>query len=73
MHRAAAAAQFLGDDVILRRHTGAAVDQEDDGIALGHRLHGLLRHLGQDAGLGHRLEAAGIDHQEGLEPMRPWP
>jgi hypothetical protein len=70
-HRPAGAAQLLGDDLVLGRDARAAVHQEDHRVAFRHGLQGLLGHLGQDAGIHHRLEAAGIHHQEGLGPHAP--
>ncbi len=57
-------AQVIGDHPVLGRQPEAAVDEEDHHVGLDHRLAGLLGHLGNDAFLGHRLEAAGIDGDE---------
>jgi hypothetical protein len=57
-------AQVVGDDAVLRRQAQAAIDEEDDDIRFHHGLARLLGHFGHDAVLGHRLEAAGIDHDE---------
>ncbi|MNT19672.1 hypothetical protein D3C72_1549400 [compost metagenome] len=57
-------AQVVGNGAVLRRQAQAAVDDKDHHVGLDHRLLGLLGHLGDDAFLDHRLEAAGIDGDE---------
>ncbi|MNV73151.1 hypothetical protein D3C71_1662830 [compost metagenome] len=54
-------AQVVGDVMVLRRDTGARIDDEDDHVGLGHGLLRLLGHLAVDAGGGIGLEAPGID------------
>ncbi len=61
-------AQLFGDDRVLRRAAGAAVDQEHHHIGFVHRLAALLGHLEHDAFLGDRLQPAGIHHQIGSVP-----
>ena len=56
-------AQLLADAPVLRRKPVAAVDEEDHGVGLGERAGGLFRHRAEDSLLGHRLEAAGVDHE----------
>src|SRR5581483_8268013 len=64
--RRAHLAQLLGDQAVRRREPGARVDDEDHGVGLGDRLLGLARHLGEDVALlRRRLEAAGVDGDEG--------
>jgi hypothetical protein len=59
-----------GNDRVLRRASGAAIDQEQHHVGLVHRLAALLGHLEQDAVLGDRLQPAGIHHQ--IRPV-PYP
>ena len=56
--------QLVGDVPVARGHALTAVDHEDHQVGLEHRLARLARHLGGDAALGNRLEAAGVDHDE---------
>ena len=63
-HRAPRAAQQVGDRLVLQRQSLPRVGEEDHRVGLGDGLARLLRHLVQDAVLGHRLEAAGVDDQE---------
>ncbi len=65
MQRPAGAAQQFGDHLVLRRQAGADIDEEQQHIGLGDRRLGLTRHFMDDAVLGLRLEAAGIDDQKG--------
>ena len=67
----AAAAQPLRHHAILGRQPVAAIHQHDDGVGFVDRLQGLARHLVHDAGLRHRLQAAGVDHDVGLATDPP--
>ncbi|EKY03734.1 hypothetical protein HMPREF9120_02596 [Neisseria sp. oral taxon 020 str. F0370] len=60
---ARALAQAVGDDFVLRRETGAGVDEEDDGVGFVNGLQGLLGHFVQDAAVDNGLETAGVDNQ----------
>ncbi len=64
-HAATCLAEVIRDDTVLRRQPQATIDEEDDDIRFHHGLARLLGHFGNDAFLGHRLEASGIDHDEG--------
>jgi len=65
MQRSAAAAQLFCDHLVLRGQPVAAVDDKQQRIGLGNRGFGLARHLMNDALLRLRLEATGIDDEEG--------
>ena len=60
----ARAAQVAGDVVVVRRRSGAHVDDEDDRVGLGDRLLCLARHQADDAGRVLGIEAAGVDDDE---------
>jgi len=62
-NRLAGLAQLTGDECVLRRATGAAVNQEQHHVSFIHRLAALPGHLEQDAVLGDRFQPAGIHHQ----------
>ena len=61
---AAGAAQANGDLFVVRRQPAARIHHEEQRVGFGDGLLGLLRHLVDDAVLGDRVEAGGIDHQE---------
>jgi hypothetical protein len=62
-NRPAGLAQVVGNRLVLRRETVAAIDDEHDDVRFLDRLAGLARHLMEDAVLGDRLETAGIDDE----------
>jgi hypothetical protein len=64
-------AQLLRDAPVLRREAGAPVGHEDDDVGFRDRLARLARHLLVDALGVDRLEAAGVDHDEGLLAHAP--
>jgi hypothetical protein len=66
-------AQGLGDALVLRREAARAVDDEEDHVGFRNRLACLARHLGEDAVLRDRLEAARVDDDERLRPEPPLP
>jgi hypothetical protein len=65
VHGRAQLAQPRGDLAVAAGKAGAAVEHEHDGVGLGHGLLGLAHHLDIDALLRARLEAAGVDGDEG--------
>ena len=56
----ASLAQKIRNHAVLRRHTQATVDHENNQVGFGNGLLGLFGHLGHDAGFRDRFKAAGI-------------
>ena len=65
-HRAAALAQAIGDDFVLRSAAGAHVHHEQNHVGFVDGLQGLACHFVHDAVFDDRFKTAGIDHQKGL-------
>ncbi len=64
-NRPAGLAQIVGNRLVLRRESIAAIDDEHDDVRFLDRLAGLARHFVQDAVLRDRFKATGIDHEIG--------
>jgi hypothetical protein len=62
-NRPANLAQIVGNRLVLRRETIAAVNNEHDDVRFFNCLTGLARHLMEDAVFGDRFETAGVHHE----------